>query len=481
MCGLVGVASSLMSTNLNSAFKDLLYFDAVRGWDATGMAVVSKDKGRAVRIKKRAVPSYQFLADKSIAKKINTDAKLFLGHNRAATAGAVVDRNSHPFNHGHITMAHNGTLNTHIALPKKSDKYSFDVDSEAICHALYASDTINVLEQLNGAFALVWYNQRDDTLNFARNSKRPLFYAISNAGSTMLWASEKPMLEAAIDRNLSIKFTIHELPVGEHKVFDMSSMKFDDHVTNNFTPRIETHYRSSWYDEDWRPSPLRGHNHVGITPTSAELMKTWGYLKRDEIIFEMDRFVPYQHANRNTTLIRGKILGYEGITGLPVVIHSMYDTDFKQYSVARTRLDYMSAQEYGCTKEFPALVNSGGSLQHLSKKEIEEFVDTYSAYKGFGENSPFLKGGNQDSASSTERESSSQSNIIPYDVKLADGEVIITRDFQRHAKDGCAWCSGSLSLADASSLIKLSGDGGLIHQVCYAQFIAPTTNDSHLH
>ena len=46
MCGLVGFLKFKTSQHthaMKQAFKEILYFDAVRGWDATGVALVGVD------------------------------------------------------------------------------------------------------------------------------------------------------------------------------------------------------------------------------------------------------------------------------------------------------------------------------------------------------------------------------------------------------------------------------------------------------
>jgi hypothetical protein len=117
----------------------------------------------------------------------------------------VNDLNAHPFQFGNITGAHNGTLtqSTWKALEEASG-VTTTVDSAAIfacINAIGIKDTINLMEKgrtsKDGAWALVWHDSEDNTINFLRNEHRPLWMAYSKGYKKLLWASEWPMLQAA--------------------------------------------------------------------------------------------------------------------------------------------------------------------------------------------------------------------------------------------------------------------------------------------
>lgn len=48
---------------------------------------------------------------------------------------------------------------------------------------------------------MTWYDRRDHTMNFIRNSHRPLIFARINGSKTIFWASEYELLMASIYRN----------------------------------------------------------------------------------------------------------------------------------------------------------------------------------------------------------------------------------------------------------------------------------------
>lgn len=221
MCGLVGFISDCTTSPLSTPkiFRQMLFADSLRGEDSTGIFYANR-KGKAGWYKE-AVPGYDFVADKRISKLMDDRGLAFMvGHNRYATSGNSWDvEGAHPFRHGKIIMAHNGTLDNHWDLPNGRN---FVVDSEAICHNLNRIGYDETIERLEGAFTLVWYNSDDNKLCMVRNSERPLFLAHTVNG--IFFASEKPMLEWILDRNNVHVREIESLPVGELREYDITTV-----------------------------------------------------------------------------------------------------------------------------------------------------------------------------------------------------------------------------------------------------------------
>lgn len=203
MCGHVGIAGDL-------AFKDeltlkrLLVLDYFRGTDSTGFAAI-RVNGDA-KLAKIASHPLDLFDMKSFDQALNGNmSKVFIGHNRAATKGKVNGLNAHPFHFGHIIGAHNGTLDR-ASWKRLEDAIGeeTDVDSAAIFKAfekIGVEETIALMEEgrtpSEGAWALVWFNQEDGTLNFLRNKHRPFWYAYDKDYKRVFWASEWPMIQAA--------------------------------------------------------------------------------------------------------------------------------------------------------------------------------------------------------------------------------------------------------------------------------------------
>ena len=215
MCGLIGIAvaqsSKITSHNLGLFLEAAALVGTTRGQDGTGLALVTHSNQPA-SIYKEGIPGWNFLDTKTWdnAKSSLYETEAALLHNRKATVGASKYSNTHPFVSGPITLEHNGTLRVY---PK-----GYDTDSAFLCEKIAkADDVLEALATMNGAYALVWHDSRDGTINLARNKERPLVVVTDMAEGVIMWASEKWMLAACagrIGRSLAYG-TVEDLPVGE--------------------------------------------------------------------------------------------------------------------------------------------------------------------------------------------------------------------------------------------------------------------------
>jgi DNA-directed RNA polymerase subunit RPC12/RpoP len=205
MCGHVGVAGDLISKE-ETLMKKLLMFDYFRGPDSTGLAAIRSDG--SVKIAKAAASPPELFYDTRFREALNgNQSRAFIGHNRLATRGVVNPFNAHPFQFNHITGAHNGTLETSCKW-KCEDLAGekFDVDSQALFAAIAAVGVDNVIPHLkscdtasnSSAWALVWHDKNDGTINFLRNQHRPLWYGFEKGFKRLMWASTWEILDNAV-------------------------------------------------------------------------------------------------------------------------------------------------------------------------------------------------------------------------------------------------------------------------------------------
>lgn len=201
MCGLVGVfgASNWLTTKL---FKHLLFVDQIRGIDSTGVFVLKESYKWAIG-KDLGVPanlmSTPWWQDTLVNGANTSNNLLLMGHNRAKTLGDISVENAHPFRHGNIVLAHNGTLKSVDSIKIGDEK--FETDSEQICYSISQKGIEWVWERLQGAAALTFYDFKSRKLYFIRNSERPLFYTERALGHGIFWASEDWMLTGLCRKN----------------------------------------------------------------------------------------------------------------------------------------------------------------------------------------------------------------------------------------------------------------------------------------
>lgn len=107
MCGLFGFSkySKEPIQKLNSLTNALANESAVRGTDATGIAICTE---KYIKVNKESKPAYK------ISFSHHETVKALIGHTRHATQGSVKNHNNHPFSGKagdvNFVLAHNGVL-----------------------------------------------------------------------------------------------------------------------------------------------------------------------------------------------------------------------------------------------------------------------------------------------------------------------------------------------------------------------------------
>lgn len=243
MCGLVGVFGDNLQRKDAVALRHLLLFDATRGEHSTGVGVITKKN--SVELYKELGDPYKFFEKypKTFPKGIleTVGVKAAIGHNRYATQGAIIAENAHPFLMGSVIGAHNGTV-WQYSLNKFDGYKEFNIDSQIIYKHLSTHSIQDVWKEADGAMALTWWDQEKDTMNFARNKERPLYYAISKDLDKIYWASEDWMLWISLLKaNIEIEGKIRTVSIDTHYSFSLDDKKKIEVKETKLDPFVRTY------------------------------------------------------------------------------------------------------------------------------------------------------------------------------------------------------------------------------------------------
>lgn len=262
MCGIIGFVTEETGHEGVATRRKFMHhgliIDTLRGDDSTGVFYRPKGETGSGKVLptagwcKAVDDGYRFVKSKAYkACAGDVDKYWFMfGHNRAATVGAVTVDGAHPFQEGPITLIHNGTLHSTYDLPQSQHKLGVDVDSHALCHNLALVEpeeaAEKVIGKIDGAFALVWHDARNDTLNIIRNDERPLHVAKEYKGRTLYFTSEAAQLHYLEDKlNLAFESVTYPEP-GVLLQFKQGSIKPRVSKVELYNPRRR--YSSSWWE-----------------------------------------------------------------------------------------------------------------------------------------------------------------------------------------------------------------------------------------
>ena len=200
MCGLFGVAGQAIEAKHRAAFTQLCYASALRGFDATGIAAVVEKKNergnRIIYLHKNNTCASDFIAEKDYNLILRTNPVVLIGHARARTVGTNIPKNAHPYIYENLVGAHNGTLSGYY-----QGANDYGTDSAWLYSQIDAKGLEKTIGRVEGAWALSWFDQTNDTINFLRNKERDLFFAKETGSDVVFWASERGLLSWILPRN----------------------------------------------------------------------------------------------------------------------------------------------------------------------------------------------------------------------------------------------------------------------------------------
>lgn len=389
--------------------SQLLLWDMLRGPDSTGLAVVSKyNSQQPAEIFKRPFSAYDFLLMRPVTQLLQRAGGVgaMIGHNRSATRGSVGQEETHPFQQGHITLVHNGTL-VGQSYKQLATIAPAEVDSAYIAAGMAQHGEKETLENLNGSFALVWHNSKNGTINIARNDGRPFVWIYDNH-DTMWFASEWEMLYAVLSRN-GRKFTSKFIMPAPMKWYS-----FPIDATREYTsvPFVESKPRQvipQTYTTVGNGGGVASTTNISSAREKKAALKLGKYkLRPDQLISaKAVSWTPYKkHRKRQVGILR---LTSALVTGAALLIHNVTKAEF-QHMVDTRATVYVRART--------VLTSSG-------KDEIVAELEATSP-----------------------RESAEQSVTVrgPGGIRISEAK------FKEYTAKGCGQCGGDVSIAEAEHL-----------------------------
>ena len=427
MCGIVGVIGMVGTKAINKAhvredvFEQMLFADVFRGAHSTGVMMVDK-KGECTYHKKAiASPDYLDLGSWTKYKKGFWDAQIVVGHNRHATTGSVVNANAHPFTHKHITLVHNGSLFS--GWRAKLRVKNVDVDSHGIAVAIAEYGYKEALKTIDGGFALVWWDDREKTMNFVRNDQRPLGFVRIKDSPAILFASETPLARWIAWRNgLSVEAT-ESLQEGE-----LLSIHVDD-LTKVKKEKVEFYEppaRSVWVN-----GTEYGHGYrSGGTAFDREL-EAVGLKRNEKILFQI----------LDTEASPGQSPNMTAIMGTPCFRNS-FDVRCNYVANSVVNFDADEAVYEGLASSVSSAKGEGGSpvvmLTSVARHSMtEEELRTRQR---------------RINKARAKKEKKGIDNVILLpehnQLKGPQGHIVNIERMKHLTKDGCCWCSDPIPPED---------------------------------
>ena len=201
MCGLTAVLNSEINVvaGLDKFITDATVVTQLRGMDSTGMYQI--DGNLELQHYKKAVDGTTF-TNLPQAAELLADADVSyvtVVHNRKATTGKINNANAHPFIHENsngeddFALVHNGTI-------EDWDNKKFKTDTAALAERINNYGPQG-LDDLYGAWSVIWTDMESQITHMATNGERPLHYAFVKNKSVVLICSEAGMLSWLAERN----------------------------------------------------------------------------------------------------------------------------------------------------------------------------------------------------------------------------------------------------------------------------------------
>jgi len=239
----------------DGVFRDLVFLSTLRGDKGSGLAALYND-GTTNTFKTPVAAAY-LSNSVQMSDHLKKPHKIVLGHARAPTRGGDDASCLHPHIKDHIIGIHNGTM-YRVAGQKVETDTS---DSALLFEAIASLGVKEALKDSYGNYTLIWLDTKERTINFIRNTGRPLVLAdVGKKGDVrkFFFSSQENMLSLAMARNhYKEEVSASELPVDKHFMLPWDGIR----ENGLFNAEITTVTGGGTYDPGF--TGARGTNHYG--------------------------------------------------------------------------------------------------------------------------------------------------------------------------------------------------------------------------
>lgn len=440
----------------------MMIFDVVRGEDSTGLAMIgANEKTDNFLAKEIGDPynlfnSFDCFDDKGLVKEAYK-FRAFIGHNRWATVGKVNAENAHPFHQGNIIGAHNGTLRNVWRL---QDGNKFDVDSEAVFHNLNINTVDETIKNIDGAYALTWWDEREQKMFFIRNKERPLYYARREDKAALFWASEKWMLEIALSK--------YGVKHGEIKSFDTDTLySFDlsDYTFNKVKERDLVIERG-----------IEGYKYVGGGANNSS------FFPKESSWWDDDKWwnEHYPNKNKNANPNPRPNAGNEKVIGGKLPLAELRKLEGKTITfciddecMGMSGLQYLLGMPSSGDDYEIRIFNSGAMYSDLVSLMVIWEAKVKKAVEVKGRNGIIERYLIIDMRTCRELPGTAGRvteekivDIIPFEPRIFpgfDGERLSFLEWEEATKKGCAWCTASATREDKEQIVFITHNEHICH------------------
>ena len=234
MCGIVGGVSN---TNITPLLLKGLNRLEYRGYDSSGLIVLSKDNSfdRA-----RSVGKVKNLEESIKARKYEISGNIGIAHTRWATHGEPSNHNAHPHvSKNSVSVVHNGIIENYLELKNiqltKGYSFTSETDTEVIAHeidmAIQSSEDLitsvtKALKSLKGSYGLgIILSKYPDRLIAARKGS-PLLIGVGKNCNYI--ASDQTALLSVTKRFIFLEEgDIAEIKIDTITIFDKNGHQVD--------------------------------------------------------------------------------------------------------------------------------------------------------------------------------------------------------------------------------------------------------------